>query len=112
VNVTCLGATSEIVAKEFDISRQRQDEYAVESYRRAEAAQKNGWFSDEIVPVTINKDGKEMVVDRDEIRWGTTYEGISKLRPAFPEYGDRTHAGNASQVTDGKYQQERKGKPS
>ncbi|OAP63755.1 hypothetical protein AYL99_02982 [Fonsecaea erecta] len=96
-----MGATSENVAREFNVSRQRQDEYAVESYRRAEVAQKSGWFEDEIVPITVKKDGKDITVSRDEIRWGTTYDGIKNLRPAFPEYGDTTHAGNASQVTDG-----------
>lgn len=96
------GATSENVAKDFNVSRQQQDEFAVESYRRAELAQKSGWFDDEIVPISVKKDGKDIVIARDEIRWGTNYEGISKLRPSFPEYGDTTHAGNASQVTDGK----------
>lgn len=97
------GATSENVAREFHISRQQQDEFAVESYRRAELAQKSGWFGDEIVPISIKKDGADSIITRDEIRWGTTYENIRKLRPSFPEYGDTTHAGNASQVTDGKY---------
>lgn len=95
------GATSENVAREFQISRQKQDEFAVESYRRAEFAQKSGWFEDEIVPIKVKKDGEDIVIARDEIRWGTTYEAISKLRPSFAEYGDTTHAGNASQVTDG-----------
>ena len=84
----------------------RQDEYAVESYRRAEQAQKNGWFDDEIVPITTNVRGKDgnsssVTLSQDEIRYGTTYEGISKLKPSFPEHGDRSHAGNSSQVTDG-----------
>lgn len=90
------------MAKDFNVSRQRQDEYAVESYRRAELAQKSGWFDDEVVPVKVDKDGQEVVVSKDEIRWGTTLEGIAKLKPAFPQYGDTTHAGNASQITDGK----------
>lgn len=96
------GATSENVAKDFHISRQQQDEFALESYRRAEVAQKSGWFDDEIVPISVKKNGTDTIIARDEIRWGTTYDGISKLRPSFPEYGDTTHAGNASQVTDGK----------
>lgn len=95
------GGTSENVARDFNISRQRQDEYAVESYRRAEHAQKAGWFADEIAPITVKKDGKDVRLDHDEVRYGTTYEGISKLKPSFPEYGDTTHAGNASQITDG-----------
>jgi acetyl-CoA acyltransferase 1 len=98
-----VGATSENVARDFSVSRHRQDEYAVESYRRAELAQKSGWYDDEIVPIAVRKDGKDTTITRDEIRWGTTYEGVSKLRPAFPDYGDTTHAGNSSQVTDGEY---------
>lgn len=106
-SVSPSGATSENVAREFNISRQQQDKFAVESYRRAEHAQKSGWFDDEIVPISVKKDGTGTIIDRDEIRWGTTYENISKLRPSFPEYGDTTHAGNASQVTDGKHRNER-----
>jgi acetyl-CoA acetyltransferase family protein len=89
------------VAKEFNISREAQDKYAVESYRRAEAADKAGLFADELVPITVKKDGKEILIDRDEIRYGTTYEKIAKLPGAFKEYGDRSTAGNSSQVTDG-----------
>ena len=98
-----LGGTSENVARDFNISRQRMDEYAVESYRRAELAQKSGWFDDETVPIKVTKDGKEIELTQDEIRWGTTLEGVQKLPPSFPEYGDTTHAGNASQITDGTY---------
>lgn len=96
-----VAATSENVARDFNISRQKQDEYAVESYRRAELAQKSGWFDEEIVPITTKKDDKDTTLTKDEIRWGTTYAGISKLPPSFPEYGDTTHPGNASQVMDG-----------
>lgn len=101
-----MGQTSENVAKDFNITREAQDHYAVESYRRAERAQKEGWFADEIVPITATlkaKDGSESQVEvtQDEVRYGTTYEGIAKLKPAFPEFGDRSHAGNSSQVTDG-----------
>jgi acetyl-CoA acyltransferase 1 len=95
------GATSENVAKDFNITRHKQDLYAVESYRRAEHAQKSGWFDDEVAPITVKKDGKDVVVSKDEIRYGTTYDGIAKLKPSFAEYGDTTHAGNASQITDG-----------
>ncbi|KAK5724703.1 hypothetical protein LTR15_004750 [Elasticomyces elasticus] len=96
-----MGETSENVARDFGISRQAQDEYAVVSNNRAEAAQRAGWFDDEIVPITTTKDGKELVVDRDDIRYGTTYDRLSKLRPAFPEHGERSTAGNSSQITDG-----------
>ena len=97
-----MGQTSENVAKEFDISREQQDEYAVESYRRAEQAQKAGWFDDEIAPIKVKLDGKEVTLDRDDcLRHGTTYEKVSKLPPSFAEHGSTTHAGNSSQITDG-----------
>lgn len=97
-----MGQTSENVANQFNVSRKLQDEYAVESYRRAEVAQKAGWFDDEIVPIRVKRDGQDMTVDKDDgPRWGTTYERISKLPPAFPDHGNTSHAGNSSQVTDG-----------
>ena len=103
-----MGQTSENVGKDFDISRELQDRYAAESYRRAEVAQKNGWFDDEIAPVKVTiedpKTGeeKQIVVSKDEgIRYGTTYESLSKIRPAFKMFGDRSTGGNSSQVTDG-----------
>jgi acetyl-CoA acyltransferase 1 len=101
-----MGQTSENVAKDFGVTREMQDHYAVESYRRAEKAQKEGWFDDEIASITVkvkDKDGQEsdVKVSKDDVRYGTTYEGISKLKPAFAEFGDTSHAGNSSQVTDG-----------
>lgn len=93
--------TSEIVAQEFNISREKQDEYAAESYRRAEAADKAGLFQDELVPITVTLNGQKTTISKDEIRYGTTYEKISKLPGAFPQYGNRSTAGNSSQVTDG-----------
>ncbi len=103
-----MGQTSENVGKDFDISREAQDRYAAESYQRAERAQKAGWFDDEIVPITTTvkdpKTGeeKQVTLTKDEgPRWGTTYESLSKVRPAFPDYGDKSTGGNSSQVTDG-----------
>jgi len=103
-----MGQTSENVGKDFNISREEQDRYAVESFRRAEAAQKSGWFDDEITPIeTKIKDPKtgeekEITLTKDEgPRYGTTYESLSKIRAAFPQFGDKTTGGNASQVTDG-----------
>jgi acetyl-CoA acetyltransferase len=100
--------TSENVGNDFNISRRQQDEYAVESFRRAEVAQKAGWFDDEIVPITTNvkdpKTGelKTITVTKDEgPRYGTTLESLLKIRPAMPQFGDKTTGGNASQVTDG-----------
>ncbi|EAL90597.1 hypothetical protein KXW98_008425 [Aspergillus fumigatus] len=103
-----MGQTSENVGADFNITREMQDTYAAESFRRAEAAQKAGWFDDEIVPITTKvkdpKTGevKTVTLTRDEgIRYGTTVEALSKIRPAFPQFGTRTTGGNASQVTDG-----------
>ncbi|TAQ90571.1 hypothetical protein B7494_g1094 [Chlorociboria aeruginascens] len=103
-----MGQTSENVGKDFNITREAQDRYAAESYNRAERAQKAGWFDDEIVPiVTEVKDPKtgelkKVTLTRDEgPRHGTTFESLSKIRPAFPDFGDRSTGGNSSQVTDG-----------
>ena len=103
-----MGQTSENVGKDFNISRQEQDKYAAESYRRAEVAQKAGWFDDEITPITVtSKDPKtgevkNVTLTKDEgPRYGTTAESLGKIRPAFPDYGDRSTGGNSSQVTDG-----------
>lgn len=103
-----MGQTSENVGKDFNISRQAQDKYAAESYQRAERAQKAGWFDDEIVPIkTVVKDpktgeAKEVTLTKDEgPRWGTNFESLSKIRPAFPQFGDKSTGGNSSQVTDG-----------
>ncbi|KAF2849799.1 3-ketoacyl-CoA thiolase-like protein [Plenodomus tracheiphilus IPT5] len=103
-----MGQTSENVANDYNISRERMDRYAAESYRRAEVAQKAGWFDDEIVPInTVIKDPKtgetkNVTLTRDEgIRAGTTFEALSKIKPAFLPHGDKSHAGNSSQLTDG-----------
>ncbi|GAD95017.1 acetyl-CoA C-acyltransferase [Paecilomyces variotii No. 5] len=103
-----MGQTSENVGEDFNISREQQDRYAAESYRRAEEAQKAGWFDDEITPIkTKVKDPKtgeekEVVLTKDEgVRYGTTYESLSKIRPAFPAFGNKSTGGNSSQVTDG-----------
>jgi acetyl-CoA acetyltransferase family protein len=103
-----MGQTSENVGKDFNITRESQDRFAAESYQRAERAQKAGWFDDEIVPIEAKiKDPKtgevtKVVLTKDEgIRYGTTYESLSKIRPAFPAFGDKSTGGNSSQVTDG-----------
>ncbi|KAI9671671.1 MAG: hypothetical protein M1831_003199 [Alyxoria varia] len=103
-----MGQTSENVGADFNIPRELQDEYAAESYARAERAQKSGWFDDEIVPVTTKiedpKSGEEkpVTLTKDEgPRWGTNYESLSKVKPAFKMYGDKSTGGNSSQVTDG-----------
>ncbi len=96
-----MGNTAENVAEKWQITREEQDEFAVNSQRKAEEAQKGGKFSDEIVPVTIETRKGDIVVDTDEHpKHGATLEGLAKLRPAFSKEGSVT-AGNASGINDG-----------
>jgi acetyl-CoA C-acetyltransferase len=96
-----MGTTAENVAKQYQITRGQQDEFAVASQNKAEAAQKAGKFKDEIVAVTIKSRKGDIVVDTDEYpKHGTTLENISKLRPAFDKEGGVT-AANASGLNDG-----------
>jgi acetyl-CoA C-acetyltransferase len=96
-----MGNTAENVAREFQITRDTQDNFAVASQNKAEAARAAGRFSEEIVPVTIKNRKGDIVVDQDEyIRAGATLDGIAKLRPAFVKEGTVT-AGNASGINDG-----------
>jgi len=96
-----MGNTAENVAKQYQITRSQQDEFATASQNKAEAAQKAGRFKDEIVPVTIKGRKGDIVVDTDEYpKAGVTVDGISKLRPAFEKDGTVT-AANASGINDG-----------
>lgn len=97
-----MGITAENVSEQFGITREMQDELAVTSQNRAEKAQKEGRFDDEIVPVEIkDRKGNVTVIDKDEyIRYGQTVETAAKLRPAFKKDGTVT-AGNASGINDG-----------
>jgi len=96
-----MGTTAENVAKQYQITRQQQDEFAVKSQNKAEAAQKAGKFKDEITPITIKSRKGDVVVDSDEYpRHGTTLDTVGKLRPAFDKEGTVT-AGNASGINDG-----------
>ncbi|CAM3185381.1 acetyl-CoA acetyltransferase [Paracoccus aminovorans] len=96
-----MGTTAENVATKWGITRAEQDEFAVASQNKAEAAQKAGKFADEIVPVTIKTRKGDTTVDADEyIRHGATQEAMEKLRPAFSKDGTVT-AGNASGLNDG-----------
>jgi len=96
-----MGTTAENVAKQWQITRQQQDEFAVASQNKAEAAMKAGKFKDEIAPVTIKSRKGDIVVDTDEYpKAGVTLEGIGKLRPAFDKEGTVT-AANASGINDG-----------
>jgi acetyl-CoA C-acetyltransferase len=96
-----MGITAENVARQWQITRGEQDEFAVKSQNKAEAAQKSGRFKDEIVPVTVKTRKGDVVVDQDEyIRHGATLDGVAKLRPAFDKEGTVT-AANASGINDG-----------
>jgi len=96
-----MGQTAENVAEQWQISRDMQDEFAVGSQNKAEAAQKAGKFADEITAVTIKTRKGDIVVDSDEyIRHGATMEAMQKLRPAFTKDGSVT-AANASGLNDG-----------
>ncbi len=96
-----MGTTAENVAKKFNITRQEQDEFALASQNKAEAAQKAGRFKDEILPLEIAGKKGSVVFDTDEyIKAGTTMESLSALRPAFSKDGTVT-AGNASGINDG-----------
>lgn len=97
-----MGITAENIAERWGLSREEQDELAVVSQNRAEAAQVEGRFKNEIVPVVIpQRRGDDLVVDQDEhIRKGATIEAMAKLRPAFKKDGSVT-AGNASGINDG-----------
>jgi acetyl-CoA C-acetyltransferase len=96
-----MGNTAENVAKQWQITRQQQDEFAVKSQNKAEAAMKAGKFKDEIVAVTIKGRKGDTVVDTDEYpKAGVTLEGIAKLRPAFDKEGTVT-AASASGINDG-----------
>ncbi len=96
-----MGTTAENVAKQFQITRDQQDEFAVKSQNKAEAAQAAGKFKDEITPVVISTRKGEVVVDADEyIKKGVTTDAIAKLKPAFAKDGTVT-AANASGINDG-----------
>jgi acetyl-CoA C-acetyltransferase len=98
-----MGNTGEVVAERYNVTRGEQDEYALNSHRKAAAAIKAGKFSDEIVPVEIpNKKGAPVVFDTDEtVREDTSLEALTKLKPAFKKEGGTVTAGNAPGVNDG-----------
>jgi acetyl-CoA C-acetyltransferase len=98
-----MGNTGELVAKKYGITRAEQDAYAVESHRRAVAAQKAGAFDAELFAVEIKqKKGDPIVVKADEgPRGDSTIEALAKLRPAFQPEGGTVTAGNASSINDG-----------
>jgi acetyl-CoA C-acetyltransferase len=96
-----MGSTAENVARQWQITRRMQDEFAVASQNKAEAAMKSGRFKDEIAPVTLKTRKGDIVVDTDEYpKAGVTLESIAKLKPAFDKEGTVT-AANASGINDG-----------
>jgi len=97
-----MGLTGEHVSETYKVTREQQDAYAVESHRRAAHATREGWFTDEILPVSIpQRKGDPIVIDKDEpIREDTSLESLGRLKPAFKKDGTVT-AGNAPGVNDG-----------
>ncbi|XP_002732194.1 acetyl-CoA acetyltransferase, cytosolic-like [Saccoglossus kowalevskii] len=103
INKYHMGITAENVAKQWDITREKQDEFALKSQKTTEESQKNYLFKEEIIPVTITSRKGSTEVTQDEFpRAGCTMEGLTKLRPAFIKDGTGTvTAGNASGINDG-----------
>ena len=96
-----MGNAGDLCAKEFNISREAQDEYAIESYKRSQAAWDNGLFDKEIVPVEVpQKKGEPVKITKDEEPWNVKFDKIPGLRPAFSKDGTIT-AANASTLNDG-----------
>ncbi|HWN11792.1 MAG TPA: acetyl-CoA C-acetyltransferase [Pyrinomonadaceae bacterium] len=98
-----MGCTGEIVSEKFEVNRAEQDEYALNSHRKAAAAIKDGKFKDEIVAVEIpQRKGPSLIFDTDEtVREDTSLEALGKLKPAFKKEGGTVTAGNAPGVNDG-----------
>ena len=101
-NGYAMGTTAENVAKQFQITRDEQDKFAVASQNKAEKAKKAGKFKDEIAPVTIKTRKGDVIVSEDEyIKDGVTLDGIAKLKPAFDPKGGTVTAANSSGINDG-----------
>jgi len=96
-----MGETAEILAKEFNISRDEQDEFAMISHNRAETSTKDGLFKEEIVPVPIPPKYERMLDEDNGIRAGQNMEALAKLKTVFDRQNGTVTAGNASQITDG-----------
>ncbi len=97
-----MGVTAENIAEKFGISREQQDEFALQSQKRAEKAIKAGKFADEIVPISVpQRKGDPVVVNQDEgPRFGQTIEALERLRPAFVKENGSVTAGNSSTIND------------
>lgn len=97
-----MGCTAENIAKDFKITREEQDQFAVESHNKAEAATAKGIFKEEIIPVFNNNAKNSLMIEEDEgIRKGQNIEALAKLRPYFEKVTGSVTVGNSSQVTDG-----------
>ncbi len=96
-----MGITAENISKQFNITRQMQDEFAVKSHQKAAFATENSYFKEEIIPIEVINKKQTTIFDKDEnIRPETTFETLAKLRPAFDKDGVVT-AGNSSAINDG-----------
>lgn len=95
-----MGVISDNICSEYKLNRQKLDQFSVDSHNKALKSLKEGWYKDEILPITVNIDGKDVVVDKDDGARETTLESLSKLKPSFNKNG-LTTAGNSSQLTDG-----------
>ncbi|MEJ5166960.1 MAG: thiolase family protein [Thermoanaerobaculia bacterium] len=95
-----MGNCGELCSKELNISREEQDRFAIQSYKRAQEAYEKGYFKEEIVPIKVPAKGDPVIVDKDEEPYRIPVEKIPKMRPAFQEGGTIT-AGNASKINDG-----------
>ncbi len=101
VNDFHMGMSNELCSEKWDVTREDQDKYAAESYRRAVESVASGRFKDEIVPVEVpQRKGDPKIFDTDECPQDTSFEGLSKMKPAFNKDGVGT-AGNASIISDG-----------
>lgn len=101
-----MGWTSEMVAQAYNVSREKQDEYALISHTRAARAASENIFADEIIPIRVRassaSDESVIISQDDTIRPGVTLDSLAKLKPVFPDWGNAsTTAGNASGVGDG-----------
>lgn len=95
-----MGCAADMCAAENKVSREEQDQFAIESYQRSQAAWNEGRFAEEIVPVTITSKKGDVVVDKDEEPWNVKFDKIASLKPAFGKEGTVT-AANASTMNDG-----------
>jgi acetyl-CoA acyltransferase 1 len=96
-----MGVTAENVAARFGVTREKQDQMAVDSHNKALAAQAAGKFKNEIVPVPIEVDGKQVIIDADDGPRKTTLQGLQALKTVFKKENGTVTAGTASQVSDG-----------